>query len=71
MLVLSRKLGESIQVGPDVTVTVLAVEGNKVRLGITAPEEIPIWRAELILDDAGLPVRSALRSGEARPAAAH
>jgi carbon storage regulator len=57
MLVLSRKSGESIRIGQDVEVTVLAVQGNKVRLGIAAPAGISIWRTELILDEASMPVR--------------
>jgi carbon storage regulator len=48
MLVLSRKLGEQIRVPClDLDVTVLAIEGNKVRLGISAPDEISVYRAEL------------------------
>lgn len=52
MLVLSRKAGESIGIGPEVEITVLAVQGNKVRLGISAPTGIAVWRAELHLDGA-------------------
>jgi carbon storage regulator len=47
MLVLTRKLGESIQIDSAITVTVVAVHGNKVRLGIDAPREIPVMREEL------------------------
>jgi carbon storage regulator len=48
MLVLSRKIGERIVVPfCDVTVTVVAIEGNKVRLGITAPPEIGVYREEV------------------------
>jgi len=57
MLVLSRKSKESIRIGPDVVVTVLAVQGKKVRLGITAPMGVSIWREELILDGTDIPVR--------------
>jgi carbon storage regulator len=57
MLVLSRKPGESIRIGPDVTLTVLAVQGEKVRLGIAAPMDIGIWRTELISDTDVLPLR--------------
>lgn len=56
-MVLSRKSKESIRIGPDVVVTVLAVKGNKVRLGITAPMGIAIWRDELVLDRAEIPLR--------------
>lgn len=44
MLVLSRKPGESIRIGKDVEVVVLQVSGNRVRLGVVAPREVPVWR---------------------------
>jgi carbon storage regulator len=47
MLVLSRKLGESIVIGGHITVTVKRMKGNVVQLGIDAPKEIPIHRSEL------------------------
>lgn len=47
MLVLSRKLDESIQIGDDISVKVLGVSGQQVRLGIDAPREVQIDRAEL------------------------
>jgi carbon storage regulator len=47
MLVLSRKIGEQIHVGPSITVTVVEVNGGRVRLGIAAPQEVQIFRAEL------------------------
>lgn len=47
MLVLSRKVGESILIGPDIAVTVIRIGPNTVRLGITAPREVPITRDEL------------------------
>ncbi|MCS6852799.1 MAG: carbon storage regulator CsrA [Gemmataceae bacterium] len=47
MLVLSRKLGESIVIDNQITVTVVAVDGNKVRLGIMAPPEVRIDREEV------------------------
>ena len=47
MLVLSRKPGEKIHIGSGITVTVVEIQGNKIRLGIDAPEEVPIFRAEL------------------------
>jgi carbon storage regulator len=48
MLVLSRKADESIVIDKHITITVLEVRGNKIRLGIEAPKEIPIVREELI-----------------------
>ena len=47
MLVLSRKVGETIVIGDNVRVTVVAVHGNKLRLGIAAPPEVHIRRSEL------------------------
>ena len=47
MLVLTRKSKESIEIGENVTVTILAVEGNKVRVGITAPRSVNIVRTEI------------------------
>ena len=47
MLVLTRKKGESIRIGDTVTVMVTAVDGDKVKLGINGPKEIPIYREEL------------------------
>ena len=47
MLVLSRRINESIQIGEDVEVTVVDVRGDVVRLGINAPQTTQIWRKEL------------------------
>ena len=47
MLVLSRKTSEVICIGPNIYVTVLAIQGGRVRLGIEAPTEVPIRRSEL------------------------
>jgi carbon storage regulator len=47
MLILARRTTESLQIGPDITVTVLAIHGNQVRLGITAPRAIVVDRAEV------------------------
>jgi len=47
MLVLSRKLGEKIHVGSEITITVLQVRGNRVRIGINAPAAVRLVRAEL------------------------
>jgi len=48
MLVLSRKLGESVKVGDQVVVTVVEIRGNNIRLGFDAPREIPITRPDVI-----------------------
>ncbi len=47
MLVLSRKCGEVITIGDRVTVKVLAVQGDKVKIGIVAPAEVPVHRQEI------------------------
>ena len=50
MLVLSRRVGESIVIGDDVTVTVLEVRGDVIRLGIDAPRSVTVHRAELLAE---------------------
>jgi len=47
MLVLSRNTNESIIIGNDITITIVAIQGDKVRLGIDAPREIPVHRLEV------------------------
>ena len=47
MLVITRKAGEAIRIGDDVTITVLDVAGSTVRIGIDAPSEIPVFRQEI------------------------
>ena len=47
MLILTRRMGETIMVGEEVTVTVLGVKGNQVRVGINAPREIAAHREEI------------------------
>jgi carbon storage regulator len=47
MLILTRRVGESIMVGPDVTVIVLGVKGNQVRVGINAPKNVAVHREEI------------------------
>lgn len=48
MLVLSRKVGEKIVIGGNIVVTVIEIDRGKIRLGITAPREIPVFRQELV-----------------------
>ncbi len=47
MLILTRKLGESIQIGDDCRITIIEVQGKQVRLGIEAPKEVTVYREEV------------------------
>ena len=47
MLILTRRVGESLMIGDEVTVTVLGVKGNQVRLGVNAPKEVSVHREEI------------------------
>ena len=48
MLVLSRKLGQRFQIGQDVRVTVVKIDRNSVRIGIEAPNEVTVYREEIV-----------------------
>ena len=47
MLILTRRVGETLMIGDEVTVTVLGVKGNQVRLGINAPKDVSVHREEI------------------------
>ncbi|MGI8714132.1 MAG: carbon storage regulator CsrA [Solirubrobacteraceae bacterium] len=61
MLVLTRKSNQSIMIGDDIEVSVLAIMGEKVRIGIQAPRDVPVFRKEVYLEI------QLERSGEADP----
>lgn len=67
MLVLSRKVGERIQIGAGVTLTVLKVNGQSISLGVEAPREVCIMRGELLSDDPTRPLADSSRSDSQPP----
>jgi carbon storage regulator len=67
MLVLTRKTNQSIMIGDDIEVSVLAVSRDKIRLGITAPRDVPVFRKEVyvsIKDAEGSPTEEARETVE-------
>jgi len=63
MLVLTRKSNQSIMIGDEIEISVLSIMGEKVRIGIQAPRDIPVFRKEVYLE-------IQREGGEAQPAAA-
>ena len=47
MLILTRKVGESVLIGNDISITILSVRGNQVKLGVEAPKEVSVHREEI------------------------
>ena len=68
MLVLSRKKAEQIQIGDNITITVLRVKGSAVQIGIDAPNHVKILRSELSFDPPGTPLAAPL---DTQPAPRH
>jgi carbon storage regulator len=64
MLVLTRKSNQSIMIGDDIEVSVLSIIGEKVRIGIQAPREVPVFRNEVYLEIQG--ERAAVATKDAR-----
>jgi carbon storage regulator len=71
MLVLTRKSNQSIMIGDEIEVSVLAVVGEKVRIGIQAPRDIPVFRKEVYLEIRDENVAGAEGSGDVVEAALH
>lgn len=47
MLILSRRINEVLHIGDNVTLTILSIQGNQVKMGINAPKEVPVHRSEI------------------------
>lgn len=67
MLIVTRRVGESLNIGDDITVTVLQIKGNQVRVGIAAPQDVAVLRGEII----GRSNEHYRRSHESEPSMSH
>ncbi|MCW9710728.1 carbon storage regulator CsrA [Avibacterium sp. 21-586] len=47
MLILTRKVGESLLIGDEISITILSVRGNQIKVGVTAPKEVSVYREEI------------------------
>ncbi len=47
MLILTRRVGETLRIGADVSITVMGIQGNQIRIGIQAPQSVPVHREEI------------------------
>jgi carbon storage regulator len=65
MLVLSRKLGEKIVVGDNIVITVVKIDRNQIRIGIEAPQDVPVYREEIA------PLRTSQKSSSGTAVLAH
>ncbi len=71
MLILTRRVGESVMIGDEVTITVLGVKGNQVRVGINAPKNVAVHREEIyerIKNEQGQPQKRPESTTEYTPA---
>lgn len=50
MLILTRRIGETVNIGENIQVTVLRIEGNRVRIGVEAPKSVPVHRVERVIN---------------------
>ena len=71
MLVLTRKSNQSIMIGDDVEISVLSVMGEKVRIGIQAPQDVPVFRTEIYLEIQRQSASEQEPAGEARANVEH
>jgi carbon storage regulator len=67
MLILTRRAGETVMIGSDVTITVLGVKGNQVRIGINAPKDVAVHREEIYERIQSEPAAAAPEGGAEQP----